>query len=92
MYYNTVSLLNFFLILFQFEKVAMGRHKKGDPNVDVRSVKQGLSKIIRPQYTIILIEIISRLAIEATKIANLASLLLLMMVRMDFILVLCFFL
>lgn len=58
----------------------MGRHKKGDPNVDSKSIKQGLATIIRSEYRTILIPIISRMAIEATKIACLASLLLLMMV------------
>lgn len=65
----------------------MGRHKKGDPNVDSKSIKQGLATIIWPEYREILIPIISRMSIEATKIACLASLLLLMMVstnKLDF--------
>lgn len=69
----------------------MGRHKQGDPFKDMRCIKKGLASIIRPRYRRILIAIISELSIRATKIANLASLLLLMMVNFEHIL-LCFFL
>lgn len=68
----------------------MGRHKKGDPDKDLRSIKQGLPGIIRPEYRCALILIISQLSIEATKIACLASMLLLMIVKENFIFLLCF--
>lgn len=68
----------------------MVRHKKKDPDIDVRSIKQGLASIIRPEYRAVLIQIISQLSIEATKIACLASLLFLMMVMNDMTIMLFF--
>lgn len=60
--------------------------------MDVKSIKQGLATIIRPEYRAILITIISKLSIEATKIACLASLLFLMKVIYNLTFVLCCFL
>lgn len=80
-----------FLAFFNWVSIEMGRHKTSDPNKDLRSIKQGLPGILRPQYRDILVQIITILSIKATKIANLASLLLLMMVRWNLIIIVfCF--
>lgn len=60
----------------------MGRHKVSDPNIDHVVIKQGLPKIIRERYRNILIPLITMLSIEATKMACLASLLLLQLVSL----------
>lgn len=69
----------FFHALFR-SVLKMGRHKKKDPNIDLKSVKQGLASIIRPEYRAGIIAYVSDLSIRATKIASLASLFFLMLV------------
>lgn len=69
---------NLFVLFRSFSK--MGRHKKDNPNIDLKSVKIGLASIIRPEYRAGIIAYVSDLSIRATKIASLASLLFLMLV------------
>lgn len=61
----------------------MGRHKKKDPDIELKSVKQGLASIIKPAYRSDMIEYISEMSIRGTKIAALASLLFLMLVSIE---------
>jgi hypothetical protein len=86
-----VFFASFFVIYhFEIDEAKMGRHKAHDPNSNHRVIKQGLPNIILPPYRNLIVAIITALSLQATKIANLASLLFLMHVSTTITFFQCF--